>query len=117
MIKENEKLDELTFDIFQRRAMRTWDVKREVDYRILNAALGMNGEAGEVADLIKKWTFHGHDANVLELKQEIGDVLYYCAILACEYGLDLQEVAKENITKLRARYPDGFDSERSRNRT
>jgi NTP pyrophosphatase (non-canonical NTP hydrolase) len=48
--------------------------------------------------------------------EELGDVLWYCAELACGLGVTLDEVAMRNIDKLRRRYPEGFDAERSINR-
>ena len=48
-----------------------------------------------------------------EIAEEIGDVLWYCAELASGINRSLDEIAEMNIEKLRKRYPDGFDSERS----
>lgn len=81
-----------------------------------NYALGLTGESGEVADLIKKWAFHGHILNIEELKKELGDVLHYVAGLATFHGLELEEIAEANIDKLKKRYPDGFSKEASKNR-
>lgn len=71
-------------------------------------ALGIVGEAGEVADLLKKHLYHGVDLDRAKLCKELGDVLWYLAALARHAGLSLNEVAQANISKLRARYPDGF---------
>ncbi len=60
-------------------------------------ALGLTGEAGEVAEIIKK-----------HLREELGDVLWYLTVLAEMNGLTLAEIAVENIHKLKARYPEGF---------
>lgn len=79
--------------------------------------LGVAGEAGEVADLVKKALFHGHDIDPVQIKKELGDVLWYVAALADEYGLTLSEVMEANIAKLEARYPSGFTTDDSRNRT
>ena len=48
--------------------------------------------------------------------KELGDVLWYVAVTADAYGLDLDDIAEANIAKLKARYPEGFDTARSRNR-
>lgn len=80
-------------------------------------ALGVAGEAGEVADYVKKVFGHGHPMDAAKLGKELGDVLWYLAVLADSIGLSLGEVAQRNIDKLRARYPDGFSTERSMNRT
>ena len=71
-------------------------------------ALGLCGEAGEVAELVKKFEGHGITYGIDKMKKELGDVLFYLSRLADDHGLTLQEVADENITKLKARYPNGF---------
>jgi len=89
----------------------------DTDGMLLNGALGLVGEAGEVADLVKKYYFQGHVLPRVGTKLELGDVLWYVALTARAIGCTLEEVAAANIEKLRARYPDGkFDAERSRNR-
>lgn len=78
------------------------------DKRYTNYAMGLSGEAGEVTDLLKKAVFHGHDLDKDKLKKELGDVLWYVAMLSSTAGIDLSEVAAANIEKLRQRYPEGF---------
>lgn len=80
------------------------------------AAMGLAGEAGEVVDLLKKHLYHGHSLDRDKLTKELGDCLWYLAVLAHLNGVDLADVAAANVVKLRARYPDGFSEERSRNR-
>lgn len=84
--------------------------------RLAINALGVAGEAGEVADLVKKHVGHGHALDRDKLAKELGDVLWYVAALAHDIGIDLSTVAALNIEKLRRRYPDGFSTERSINR-
>lgn len=98
----------VTLDDFQRGALRTWQ-KREQRDAVLNAVLGLTGEAGEVAELVKKALFHGKHVFSLEVLNEMGDVLYYLAVLAHEYGFPLSDVAQHNADKLRLRHPQGFD--------
>lgn len=71
-------------------------------------ALGLAGEAGEVADLLKKHVHHHKPLDRSALVKELGDVLWYLAFLCEANGLTLEEVASANAEKLRARYPDGF---------
>lgn len=84
---------------------------------LLNGALGLTGEAGEVSDMIKKHIFHGHDLNRDELVKELGDCAWYLALLCNAIGISLEDVLITNIEKLKRRYPEGFSSEASINRT
>lgn len=83
---------------------------------ISNYTLGLTGESGEVADLIKKGLFHGHRIDESDLKDELGDVLHYLAGLATLCNIKLEDVAKGNIDKLKKRYPNGFSEYDSINR-
>lgn len=74
------------------------------DERLVLGALGLCGEAGEVAELIKKAIFHGKDLDEDRMKEEMGDVLWYFTLLMVEMGFDLDEIMQANIDKLRARY-------------
>ena len=103
---------DLTLDEYQEFAQSTLG---DSDLRIL--ALGLCGEAGEVADVVKKHKGHGHDLDEDKIVDELGDVLWYVAMMALAVNdIDLSAIAHENMQKLRARYPDGFSEERSRNR-
>ena len=75
------------------------------------------GEAAEAMEMIKKYRFHGHDLDYPKLKKELGDTLWYLAVLADLLGFSLDGVAQANIAKLERRYPDGFSADASRNRT
>lgn len=103
---------------YQRLALRTCN-RTDIDTderRQLNAALGLAGESGEVADHIKKVMFQGHELDRGKLANEVGDVLWYCALMCESIGLTLSDVMQANIAKLQRRYPDGFDPQRSINR-
>lgn len=79
-------------------------------------ALGAAGEAGEMADLVKKAVFHRHGLDKERIKKEIGDCLWYLNAICRDIGTTLNEVAGGNIEKLKDRYPEGFTSEASINR-
>ena len=83
---------------------------------ILNGVLGLTGEAGECADLVKKHLFQGHELDKEHLAKELGDVAWYLAVTAYALGYDLETILLMNVEKLWKRYPEGFDSVRSRNR-
>jgi NTP pyrophosphatase (non-canonical NTP hydrolase) len=80
-------------------------------------AHGLSGEAGEVSEIIKKHYYHGHDLSPQQLMDEIGDVMWYAAVLSYALGFTIEYVAERNLAKLAKRYPEGFSEERSRNRT
>lgn len=83
---------------------------------LLNGALGLTGEAGEVADSIKKTIFHGHKMDYDGLVKELGDVCWYLALLCHAIDVPLEEVMTRNIEKLKKRYPEGFSESASINR-
>lgn len=72
-------------------------------------AIGLAGEAGEFCDLIKKGVFHRKGIDRDKAKKELGDVCWYLAALCTKLDLSLADVMAENIEKLKARYPDGWD--------
>jgi len=80
-------------------------------------ALGLAGESGEVIDMIKKRLFQGHEIDQEKLLDELGDVYWYYTLILQAMGYSLQEVMRCSIEKLRRRYPDGFEIERSVNRS
>lgn len=86
------------------------------DATLLWNVLGLAGEAGEVADIVKKKIFHGHEVSNEKIAQELGDVLWYLTATAVKLGLTLEDVMKLNDKKLRTRYPDGFNSDSSKKR-
>jgi len=109
-------MTQLTIDEYQNLAKRTSGAGKDGERRQIISALGLAGEAGEFANMIKKLTAHGHNIPPEELADELGDVLWYLSEAATACGLSLNDIAIMNIEKLRERYPDGFSEERSRNR-
>ncbi|MDV6364573.1 nucleoside triphosphate pyrophosphohydrolase family protein [Bacillus cereus] len=112
---------------YQEAALRTWNTNQDFGGRVLNAALGLSGESGEVADVVKKAIFHGHgfdpahcpgeeDGNTHKIALELGDILYYISIMSHEMGYTLEDIAQMNIAKLTKRYPNGFSREASQAR-
>lgn len=109
-------MPELTMNKYQELANRTAGAGVDGERRLIIAALGLAGEAGEFANMVKKLTAHGHDISVEVLSEELGDILWYLAEAATACDVKLDDLAAQNVEKLRARYPDGFSQERSRNR-
>jgi NTP pyrophosphatase (non-canonical NTP hydrolase) len=77
--------------------------------KIMYPALGLAGEAGEVADKVKKIYRDGRDDARFkgDIAREIGDVLWYCSALADDLGFSLQQIAEMNIYKLSCRMNKG----------
>ena len=107
-------MNNISLSHYQQLALRTAGAGGNGDLRLIIAALGLAGEAGEFANLVKKRTAHGHtDINSQVLADELGDVLWYLAEAASALNLDLSDIAEKNLEKLSNRYPNGFSSERS----
>ena len=83
---------------------------------VINAALGLSGEVGELNDMIKKSIFHGHEIERSDVVKEIGDICWYVAMMCESTGISMEEVLDTNIEKLKRRYPDGFSEKASRER-
>lgn len=102
---------------YQTAALRTAAKYHVADWGMAIAALGLVGESGEVAEIVKKHLGHNHVLDRGAVCKELGDVLWYVAALASACGLRLSDVAQANVDKLRRRYPQGFSADASRNRT
>lgn len=101
---------------YQRFAGVTVNPDLDEKLNLATLGLGISGEGGEVADHIKKHIGHNHELDKNKMLKELGDVLWYVAVLSNALGFSLQEVAQANIDKLSARYPGGFSVEASKNR-
>ena len=106
----------MTPNEYQKEALRTASGMSKEYPRILNGLMGLNGEAGECIDILKKHLYQGHAFDSEHMAKELGDVAWYLAISAEAIGYDLETIFQMNIDKLRARYPDGFDAEHSLHR-
>ena len=106
----------MTPNEYQKAAMRTSSKDILPIGHLMNGALGLAGESGEVADFVKKMAYQGHPMDREHLAKELGDVCWYIAETATAIGYDLETIMQMNIDKLMARYPDGFSAERSQNR-
>lgn len=93
----------MTINEYQQAALRT---AGHPD--IVSGVLGLTGESGECADLVKKHLFQGHDLDTEQLAKELGDVAWYLAASASAIGYDLETIFELNVDKLNKRYPDGF---------
>lgn len=105
----------MKFEEYQELAQRTSNTHSKTQ-KIENGILGLNGESGELIDVLKKYKFQGHSFDKDKMIEELSDVLWYCAELAEGLGLTLSHIAEYNILKLKERFPEGFEVERSVNR-
>lgn len=106
----------MTLHEYQTAALRT--APRDVTpyHDLLHGAMGVATEAGELLDVVKKnWAYHKPIDHV-NIREEIGDVLWYLALLARATGSDLDQIAATNVAKLRARYPEKFTNEQALHR-
>jgi NTP pyrophosphatase (non-canonical NTP hydrolase) len=102
---------------YEAAAMVTANKDLNNDEKLLNATLGILGEGGEISDMIKKSMFQGHTLDHDHVKKELGDVCWYLALAAEALETDLETIMKMNMDKLKKRYPEGFEAERSLNRS
>lgn len=86
------------------------------DNRLLHAAMGLSTEASEFLDPIKKYLFYGKPLDITNLKEELGDMLWYMAIAMDALGTNFEIEMARVIFKLKTRYPDKFDSDKAINR-
>ncbi|MEW9093963.1 MAG: nucleoside triphosphate pyrophosphohydrolase family protein [Clostridiaceae bacterium] len=106
----------MNFKEYQEKALRTANGLDQVD-KLLNGIMGLNGEAGECIDILKKYLYQDHPMDIDNLISELGDVLWYLNLSANALGVTLEEVAMLNIEKLEKRYPQHiFRKEDSLNR-
>ena len=103
----------MTANEYQKLALTTLNPKLSKAGVLINGVMGLCGEAGEAIDLVKKHLHQGHELDREGLKKELGDIAWYLAETAWALDLSLEEVFQGNIDKLKARYPEGFDSEKS----
>lgn len=76
--------------------------------KLLHAIVGIAGEAGELLDAIKKTTVYGKKLDLANIKEELGDALFYVQAAALCIGAPLEVLMEENYQKLKKRYPDGY---------
>lgn len=102
----------MRLDEYQQEARKTQTNCGGSSQLLIAGVLGLCGESGEVADIVKKWLFHHKMDRPLDkdkLSDELGDVLWYICMTCDALGLDLSEIAAHNIAKLRARHGEsGF---------
>lgn len=102
---------------YQKLAQRTMTLSRPAKDNEYHALHGMIGEIGELHSIYqKRYQGHFEDNEEEHRKKELGDLLWFVAEYCTACGWNLADVMQLNIDKLKARYPEGFDSEHSLHR-
>ena len=116
-IEHPESISVLSANDYQKFALK-FEQGMSQDYpRIVMGLMGLNGEAGEAIDILKKHLFQFHELDKYHLAKELGDVAWYLAVSADAIGYSLEEIFEMNLDKLSKRYPEGlFDPEHSKHR-
>lgn len=103
----------MTAHEYQKLAMRTCNIPYDQKHdMMMHAVLALTSEAGEVSGIFQK-KYQGHTVDLEHLKEELGDCLWTIAEACTALDLSMEDVMQYNIDKLKKRYPDGFDPERS----
>ena len=98
---------------YQDLAMRTLNPELSKRDVLINSVMGLCGESGEAIDIVKKWMAQGHELDKAHLAKELGDIAWYLAEAATALDLPLEDILQANLDKLKKRYPDGFESQKS----
>ena len=95
-------------------------VERCLSTRLLHSVVGLTGEVGELASAVERWLWYDQELDTTNVKEELGDCLWYIAEACNALDLSMNDVMKANIAKLRKRYPDRYSDqsakEENRNR-
>lgn len=107
----------MTGNEYQELAARTVNMGLENEKLTVHALCGMASEIGEIHSIFQHYLQHkDREIDIKNLVDEIGDAIWFIAELCTRFGIKLDDVMARNIEKLRARFPEGYDIERSRNR-
>ena len=103
----------MTIKEYQSLAMRTVNPDLSKKDMLINSVMGLCGESGEAIDIVKKWYAHGHELDKEHFAKELGDICWYLAEAVTALDLKLEDVLEANIEKLKKRYPEGFETQKS----
>ena len=98
---------------YQKLAMATLNPELNKKDVLINSVMGLCCESGEAIDIVKKWMAQGHELDKEHLAKELGDIAWYLAEAATALDLPLEDILQANIDKLKKRYPEGFQTEKS----
>ena len=98
---------------YQAMAMTTLNPELSRKEVLINSVMGLCGESGEAIDIVKKWLAQGHELDKAHLAKELGDIAWYLAEAATALDIPLEDILQANLDKLKKRYPQGFETQRS----
>lgn len=98
----------MNFQEYQDLAKRTNADLGSLRDNLIHMSMGMNTEQAEFADVLKKNFAYGKDVDYVNLKEELGDLMFYVANACTLLDWKLEDVCSLNITKLQKRYPNNF---------
>ena len=115
MIDNLKGVNTMDLNEYQKLAART--INKDLNWKDQgkHALHGMVGEIGELHSIYQK-KYQGHEFDENHAKKELGDLLWFIAEYCTAHGWNLDEIAQTNINKLRERYPEGFDVDKSLHR-
>lgn len=96
-----------TFNLYEDHAMRTAKEIGDVE-DILHATLGIASEAGELTSSVKAWLAYGKELDVKNIVEEMGDLMWFIALMCKRLNVPMEQVAVNNIAKLYERYPEKY---------
>jgi NTP pyrophosphatase (non-canonical NTP hydrolase) len=91
-------------------------ISDQTNIRLLHGAIGICTESGELMDALKKGIYYGKPIDLINIKEEVSDIFWYCGIILDALGVTMDEVLTINIDKLKARYPEKFTEHHAENR-
>jgi len=98
---------------YQKWCRKTAKKFNDPEKEIMTWGLGIAGEAGDVAGCVKKTFAHANDQRT-GIRENIGDTIWYAAMIANFFGWDLEKILAENMKKISQRYPKGFTEKRAK---
>ncbi len=101
---------------YQKNAERTLKRLGNTQGDIEHMMYGMASELGELMSMLKGYYVYGKEFDIVNYKEELGDIGWFLAGACTVMGIDMEEVLEKNIAKLRARYPENFDENLAINR-
>lgn len=105
----------MTLKDYQTKCLRTFN-KKDLLTDMLHMSLGMVTEASEIADVMKKHIAYGREIDIVNIKEELGDLLWFIMGMCETINLDVEDVMQTNINKLAVRYPEKYTDELALNR-